>query len=132
MERLTEKINETYLCNTSFEVCEKQNRNPNDDECCCHCEIRRKMINKLGEYEEAEEQGLLLRLPVPIGTKVYTIDSECEGDPYDCHHCCDSCACNVFDVYIHSFDTWMLDDIGKTVFLTKEEAEKKLAEMKEV
>lgn len=31
---------------------------------------------KLKEYEDAEEQGLLLRLPVPIGSDVYFIPSE--------------------------------------------------------
>ena len=37
--------------------------------------------------------------------------------------------CNVFDVYSYKFDTWMCEDIGKTVFLTKEEAEQELKEM---
>ena len=100
-----------------------------DENVCEKCVIQ-KAFNKLGEYEDLEEQGLLLRLPVPIGTKVYSTDYECEGEPYDCDHCCDSCACNVFDVYVGSFDTWMLDDIGKTVFLTRVEAEKALEKMK--
>lgn len=33
-------------------------------------------IEKLGKYEDAEEQGLLLRLPVAIGDKVYEIIEE--------------------------------------------------------
>lgn len=90
----------------------------------------RNVLRKLADYEDAEEQGLLLRLPCPIGTKVYTIDYECEGDYYNCHHCCDICAWNVADVYVRIFDTWMCDDFGKIVFLTKEEAEQKLAEIR--
>lgn len=36
----------------------------------------RNMIDKLGAYEDAEEQGLLLRLPVAIGSDVYFIPSK--------------------------------------------------------
>ena len=38
------------------------------------------IIDKLAEYEEAEEQGLLLRLPCKIGDTVYVI-CECETIP---------------------------------------------------
>ena len=31
-------------------------------------------ISKLADYEDAEEQGLLLRLPCKIGDRVYWID----------------------------------------------------------
>lgn len=34
------------------------------------------ILEKLGEYEDAEEQGLLLRLPCGIGTDIYYIPSE--------------------------------------------------------
>lgn len=34
------------------------------------------LINKLAEYEDAEEQGLLLRLPCEIGADVYIIPSK--------------------------------------------------------
>ena len=77
--------------------------------------------DKLADYEDAEEQGLILRLPCPIGTTVYCIEDECE------------------DIYIEGsdyrfvgeeiFDTWMLDQFGKTVFLTEEEAEQALKRM---
>ena len=90
------------------------------------------IIDKLADYEDAEEQGLLLRLPVAIGTPVYMIGEDCGGDTLDCRRGeCDCCP------YLHSFveqnafDSYMVDDIGKTVFLTKEEAEMKLAESKE-
>lgn len=34
------------------------------------------ILEKLGEYEDAEEQGFLLRLPCGIGTDIYYIPSE--------------------------------------------------------
>ncbi len=34
------------------------------------------ILEKLGKYEDAEEQGLLLRLPCGIGTDIYYIPSE--------------------------------------------------------
>ena len=91
-----------------------------------------KLEEELKAYRDAEEQGLLLRLPVAIGTPVYMIGEDCGGDTLDCRRGgCDCCP------YLHSFveqnafDSYMVDDIGKTVFLTKEEAEMKLAESKE-
>lgn len=34
----------------------------------------RDIINKLAKYEDAEEQGSLLRLPCKVGDTVYAID----------------------------------------------------------
>nr|DAT10360.1 MAG TPA: hypothetical protein [Caudoviricetes sp.] len=34
-----------------------------------------KAIKKLADYEDLEEQGLLVRLPVPLGSKVYCIST---------------------------------------------------------
>lgn len=39
-------------------------------------EITFKVLQKLGKYEDAEEQGLLLRLPCGIGSDVYIIPSK--------------------------------------------------------
>ena len=48
---------------------------------CWNCDIASKdcryiddALNKLAEYEDLEEQGLLLRLPIPIGTTVYKFE----------------------------------------------------------
>ena len=38
------------------------------------CYSTRRIIERLAEYEDAEEKGLLLRLPVPIGTTVYEFE----------------------------------------------------------
>ena len=37
---------------------------------------------KLREYEDAEEDGLILKLPCPIGTTVYYIEKSCDCDHY--------------------------------------------------
>ena len=89
------------------------------------------MVQKLGEYEDLEEQGLLLRLPVPIGTTVYKFEPLAKGTKryiktiitrYE-----------VFDDSIwFTFANGLgrnIEDFGKYVFLTKEEAEQKLKEM---
>lgn len=79
-----------------------------------------KVQKKVKEYEDAEEQGLLLRLPCPIGTKVYVLVDECE-EMYEP----DSWYTTISE---ESFDLYMVDCFGKEVFLTREEAEAALAE----
>ena len=85
---------------------------------------------KLKEYKDLEKQGLLLRLPCPIGTTLYnttawdTVTEKVEADGETLYRI----------VFKHkvSKSTFSLGDIynfGKTVFLTQEEAEQKLKEM---
>ncbi len=83
---------------------------------------------KLKCYEDAEEQGLLLRLPFKVGDKAYIIVEK------------DISKQTIQRVTIGSdkileFCTrkrgFAISDIGKKVFLTSEEAEAKLAEMEE-
>ena len=95
---------------------------------------------KLAAYEDAEEQGLLLKLPCKPKSEVFLICSRytrCsfEDVPFEesscigCENDCDSHK----EIYIHrnsSVDVeWIvrnLNKFGKTVFLTKAEVEKKL------
>ena len=90
----------------------------------------RKVLRKLAEYEEAEEQGLLLRLPCKVGTTVYnttwwddvTETVKVGGKTFyrTVHkHKVSKSTFSLLDIY----------DFGKTVFLTKAEAEQKLKEM---
>ena len=74
------------------------------------------VMEKLAAYEDAEEQGLLLRLPCPIGTTVWCIMTGMTGK----HPI----------LFAQEFELGMVEHFGKAVFLTKEEAEQKLAEMK--
>ena len=69
-------------------------------------------------YEDLEEQGLLLRLPCPIGTTVYLIDIN------------DYFVLNEFIEEV-PFELSMFDYVGKYVFLTKPEAEEALQKMRE-
>lgn len=88
---------------------------------------------KLAEYEDLDEQGLLLRLPCHIGDIIYSITNDGKIYPVKAtkevrivngvlHILCESCK------YV---DLVSYDDIGKTVFLTQEEAEQKLKEMED-
>ena len=129
MERLTEKQSSGYdlkamngeWCN---KYCEQQRV-----ETCNECVIYQ-AIQKLAEYENAEEQGLLLRLPCPVDTTVYNItwwDDVQEKVKVDgktfyrtVHkHKVSKSTFSLLDIY----------DFGKTVFLTKAEAEQKLKKM---
>lgn len=99
--------------------------------------------DKWKEYKELEEQGLLLKLPVNKNNEIYiissrwTVCSECGSrfDEYSCSGCeyeCDSKKeYYVYPTYLSSITvSTYVDRFGKTVFLTREEAEKKLEEMK--
>lgn len=94
-------------------------------------------VDKLADYEDAEEQGLLLRLPCKVGDTVYTVSSymeccreECKWVEEECDECCDYQ--RVYFVKETKFQIQMIAVFGKTVFLTKEEAKQALAKMKEV
>lgn len=73
-----------------------------------------KILTKLADYEDLEEQGLLVRLPVPLGYKVYWISTRDKQNPI------------IFEKF---FTLGMLYFWNSTVFATREEAEKKLEEM---
>lgn len=86
------------------------------------------IYEKLREYENLEEQGLLLRLPCKVGTKVYAINPIIDygkvGDE----------AIYYYSIIEREFQIYMMMDYGKlvfgrNVFLTKAEAEQKLKEM---
>ena len=129
MERLTEKQSSGFdLKSMNGEWCNKyceQQRVQTCNECGIY-----QAIQKLAEYENLEEQGLLLRLPCPIGTTVYnttwwddiTEKVDVDGKTFyrTVHkHKVSKSTFSLVDIY----------DFGKTVFLTKAEAKQKLKEM---
>ena len=125
MDRLTENYIGCYQikgCDnfTCEEIC-------NNVLNCGFCPIS-EAINKLAEYENLEEQGLLLRLPCKVGTKVYAINRIIDyGEVGD-----ESIYC--YSIIEREFQIYMMMDYGKlvfgrNVFLTKAEAEQKLKEM---
>lgn len=81
-----------------------------------------KLLLELREYQQAEAEGLLLRLPCREGTTVYIADYY-----YDCDWCKEEH--EKYYIKESQFNALMVDEFEKTVFLTREEAEKKLAEM---
>ena len=81
-------------------------------------EYKGMLLKSLGKYEDAEEQGLLLRLPCKVGTDVYYI----LGIPNKTPCTIDSCVFELSDVH----------KIGESLFLTREEAEARLRIINEV
>ena len=98
--------------------------------------------DKLAEYEDLDEQRLLLKLPCKVGDALYHIlactTAEDFGKKYVSSFMVTHIIINTTkEVAIRGRDVcdrdwWIIGrDIGKTVFLTKEEAEAKLREMEE-
>lgn len=124
------------------------------------------LLETLGKYEDAEEQGLLLRLPCKVGDTVYVDGTMLPMEDMECYEDTDSEIPKYFSARVVSLRfakrNWMkiavkakwlcewidnetgpesdyiereknftilLSMIGKTVFLTQEEAEAKLKEM---
>lgn len=134
MERLTEVENGTAMvkgcgsnCKYGFEYCRKEDWE--------NCKTIDDVIDKLAEYEDLEEQGLLLRLPVKVGDTVYIISRNNEIIPL-----------NVYGIDIRKDDFTIsaknekyygysvLSLLGKYEsvdwFLTQAEAEQKLKELR--
>lgn len=89
-------------------------------------------VECLAYYEDLEELGRLVILPCRRGAQVYEIVPKCTGGlwcPYAGGLGADRCSENQCGSYIKAclFDYWMLDKIGKTIFLTRKEAEEVLA-----
>lgn len=112
MERLTEKVGEHFIARQ-----ERLNGKIVGNQTC---------LDKLGELEDAEEQGLLLRLPVAVGTKVYYPLRPCGFTTF-----------TIVKIKIYEDEIIFEDDcgneweerhFGKVLFLTSEEAESALAE----
>ena len=95
------------------------------------CYSTRKIIERLAEYEDAEEQGLLVRLPVKVGDTVYVLYKNIvtEKQVYDVQYRGGITYQNGQRWYVNIGGlAYYETDFGKTVFLTQEEAEQKLKE----
>lgn len=99
------------------------------------------LLKELKSYKDLEEQGLLVRLPIKIGDIVWDNDfgypQSYKINAYSYGYC---------DSYVESYaeeevmfyfensnrsitGSFPMSEIGKTVFLTREEAERKLKEL---
>ena len=81
-------------------------------------------LEELKSYKEAEEYGLLVRLPCPVGTTVWDI---CGMDIRENVVCGIECGKNGKQFLWANHDEW-LGELNDLVFLTREAAEKKLEE----
>ena len=98
-----------------------------------------KASEKLAEYEDLEEQGLLVGLPCKVGDTVYRVNAGAKQPiiPMTVSEIHFFCYKNERIVRFDAIgkgdmgeSCYRLEDIGRIVFLTREEAEKKLEEMK--
>jgi hypothetical protein len=106
---------------------------------CFEGEREYDVMNALAEYEDLEEQGLLVRLPCKVGTEVFCYF------PGDSHYT--KCQIKKIEICQSIFGNicyfaesvaqrgrccrYYNNEFGKFLFLTREEAEKKLEEMRE-
>ncbi len=104
------------------------------------CTQAAELRERLKQYEDKEEQGLLLDLPCKVGDKVYIhCDTVNQIIPYDVEdiHIDNECIrffATALDIYYAEFldeKIFTVDNIGKTVFLTKEAALQALKECTE-
>ena len=142
MERLTDRnADGNYFYPKCFEKCDGLGASRK----CDNCEITTSICEKLGKYEDLEEQGRLVKLPCKVGDTVwdndfgrpcaYTITSFSFGE-------CEEYICKpvttkeVVFYYENSSGSitgsFAESAIGKSVFLNKSEAEAKLKELRGV
>lgn len=110
MDRLTKRTeNSTAVYNTASGNPVKWGNN------------RHKVLQKLAEYEDLEEQGKLLKLPCVVGDTVYVL--RIDNAAYMMSNK------KVWEIVEERFEVRHFDCIGKTVFLTREEAKAALEEL---
>ena len=99
-------------------------------------------LEELKSYKEAEERGLLVRLPCKVGDKAWDNDfghpESYEIKAFSYGYCDSYVEPDIEDQIIFYYENYSgsiagafaMSELGKTVFLTREEAENKLEEMK--
>lgn len=90
------------------------------------------MAKEIRAWRNAEEQGLLVRLPCKVGDDLYCIvNGEVKKLKVHSFGVPDFEIIDIEFMYVDGFKiVRFVGEVGKTVFLTREEAEKKLEEMK--
>lgn len=122
MERLTER-NPSWIDDELWErACEPD------------CQEIDAVYRKLKDYEDAEEQGLLLRLPISEDAPVYSIEYCCGKNKSNrsgmCFRgFCENCSDKAYYIRESVAKHCSICEINKSVFFTREEAEAKLKEM---
>ena len=139
MERLTldeaikhaKEVAKTNLAEATYNFPDLKEYYDNCSECANQHNQLAEWLEELKSFKEAEEQGLLVRLPCKVGEKLWCIVNSTIRE-LRVHHF-DMPAFGTTDIVFRYADGFKLDrfvgEIGKTVFITREEAEKKLEEM---
>lgn len=124
MERLTNRDYGENSCAVYTSYCDACH---NSD---CHCELVEDMIEKLAEYEDLEEQGRLIKLPCKVGDTLYRLVPNLYRKYVEIKIA--QFVINENGIYFitNKGVSWSAGEIGKTVFLTKPEAEAKLKELR--
>ena len=140
MERLTldeaikhaKEVAKTNLAEATYNFPDLKEYYDNCSECANQHNQLSEWLEELKSFKEAEKQGLLVRLPCKVGEKLWCIVNSTIRE-LRVHHF-DMPAFGTTDIVFRYADGFKLErfvgEIGKTVFLTREEAEKKLEEMK--
>jgi hypothetical protein len=123
MKRLTArtKNGHAYLVNVKPDEQEVESPYKNTLQCILDC------FDRLAAYEDAEEQGLLVRLPCKVGETVWYIP-QYGGKPYcgakEGHAQHITLSSRHWRIQVREHHPHNTDFVlGKTVFLTREEAE---------
>lgn len=111
---------------------------------CASCEFERKITKKLADYEDAEEQGLLLRPKCRLGDVVYALWSIPTESKYVVYPAevkeINLSSTNARKMIMYKlepiafrgrYNKYYDDDFGKLVFMSQEEAEQALKKMGE-
>lgn len=132
MSRLTKNNKGDYYYPECIERCD----GVGTSEKCNECDLCYAICEKLGEYEDLEEQDRLIKLPCRIGDTVYVkMAPYCkthyaEAEVKDFVHFISCGFCIVVTSKYFDKQNIPFSEFGKTVFLTKSEAEAKLKELR--
>lgn len=141
MERLTRRLNNNKIVAIKGDSC---NYSAYSFDCQPSEGIKRlrTALEKLADYEDLEEQSLLMRLSCKVGDTVWDNDfgypESYEIKAFSYGYCDSYVEPDIEDQIIFYYENYSgsitgafpMSEIGKTVFLTREEAENKLEEMK--
>ena len=128
MERLTKKYENGNVTLDAAAFMETQETIDREIQ---NCYPAKKAVERLAEYEDAEESGLLVRLPIPFGTTLYQVwDKKIYKLKLYSYRHLEIHGERIFQWSLHNSQGFNgggnVDEFGKTVFLTREEAEQAL------
>lgn len=146
MERLTleeaikheKEVAKTNLAEATYNFPDLKEYYDNCSECANQHNQLSEWLEELKSFKEAEKQGLLVKLPCKVEDMVYRVNVGAKQPiiPMTVSEIHFLCYKNERVVRIDAIDKedmgescYRLEDIGRIVFLTNEEAEKKLEEI---